>query len=60
MALLIELKYFYTSAAVHNTARTYAVSISESNVIFHKFYDGYCCSYESLEMFHKSLLQEAA
>lgn len=59
MALLIELKSFYKSAA-DNIVRTYAVSISESNIIFHKFYDDYCCSYRSLQLFHKSLLQEAA
>lgn len=56
MASLIVLKSFHGSAAVENIVRTYAVGILESNVIFHKFYDGYCCWYKSLEMFHKSLL----
>lgn len=56
MTLLIALKLFIGLLLVCQMLSEHMLQIFQSNIISHKFYDGYCCCYESLEMFHKSIL----
>lgn len=56
MALLIVLKPFIGLLLLYKMLSEHMLQIFQSNVIFHKLYDGYCCWYKSPEMFHKSLL----
>jgi len=56
MALLIVLNAFISLLLLHKIFSEHMLWIFQSNIIFHKFYGGYCYWYKSSEMFHKSLL----
>lgn len=55
MALLIVLKQFVGLLLLYKLLSEHMLRIFQSNIIFHKFYVGYCCWYKSPDMFHKSL-----